>query len=830
MTFFYHKAILLFVFVSMTAQAATLVNLKVNFEDNSWREVIHKAYGRRKCVVENREDGGKCLKIPSSLMLKTQKFKYFRGKVKVSFDAKTTQIIPKGASWKVAWCSIYMVTRQGKSYGHRDVMCMSKPSGWKKYSLTLNGLRSDAGSFFVTLGNVGKSGTLWIDNLSIQIEAEGKQLCGDPGFTGAFAVDHWYCPKEGVDWDKLKLTVSRGKAEYQAGGFPDGGKSLHLKNTATFQSARYPYNGESLIFGGWIKQRNVTIGVRSWAKCGFQLVIYNEQGKVLGHLDLSTLRHGTWGWEYFSYFIPAGKFRRDAAYLEIWPRIFEGATGDVWFDQIQLIKLPIDAKFSRKYDTTKAVVSIDAAKPAAKTIRPVWNSTDMSYFMRLNEKVVRKALAMMRKNGVSVLRCREFLQGGKILKKIDSSGNPVYNWKYLDRTLDWAVKEQKFVLTPTLESTPQQIAEKPSKKAYMNRNAPKDAKLWGRIVEDTVNHWIERYGLEVVKKWSFECWNEPRASYYFWGTARQFVKIFNAYVDAMQRIEKKYNTRLIIATFSGISNSSFYKMIFDDLQKSGKLAAVNMISMHSYGGYVNSFSCLERNIRSIQKLVASYPAIKNSPLILTEVNGSTMPTPLNDSSIAAAWNVKTNLVYLNTGVKAGYFFAAIDYLYNRNNKKKYFCGYLGAFTKAGVPKPVFNSIVLLNKLSGAKRIPLSSSNEPVDGIAIMTKKSVKILLTSFDETKLNKSLHTKVKVVVNWPGITKKVKNIMYRVDKNHANSYTAWRQMGKPEINPEASAKLEKANQLVPEEVKSFKIKNGKLLFTLDMPVNSVIYLEFNK
>ncbi len=814
---------------AIAIQSASLINLDVNFENDQWNEILKRHYGQGKYQIVNTTATDKCLEIGNGVMLKTQTFKYFGGMIKIALDARTTDITPDATSYKVAWCSVSLVDKQGKVYGHHDLICTGKANGWKHYSVTLNNLRNDTSDFFVSVGNVGRNGTLWVDNLKIEIEMNGKQLCGDPGFNGQFAVDHWYYLKMGHDWDNLMLSTTNSTAEYQKDVFPDGGKSLHLKNTTTFHSARYAYNGEPLIFGGWTRQKDIKPGVREWAKSGYQLVVFDIQGRIIGHYDLSPFCEGNAPWTYFSSFIPAGAFRRDAAYLEIWPRIFEGATGDAWFASVQLIILPNkNNSHDTNYDAAKAFVTIDATNSTNEPIRPVWNATDISYFMTINENVAKTALSAMRKEGVSVLRCREFLKGGGILKKIDQSGKPVYDWTFLDNIIDWAVKEQNFTLTATIESTPEQIASKQSKSFY-NRSAPQDYQLWGRITEELISHWIERYGLNVVKNWTFECWNEPYSERYFQGTTDEFIQIFNSYINAMERLKKKYKAEFIVATSSDVNCSPWFKLIFDGLRENDKLSIIKVISMHVYSGYVNSFSCLKDSIGTIKVLVDSYPELKGAPLILTEVNGASMPNPINDSSAAAAWNVKANRVYLDNGVQSGYFFAAIDYLYSRDNI--YFTGGLGVFNKAGVPKPVFNSIVLLNRLQHGKRLPSIFSNEPLDGIAAMDPaNNLKILLTSFDETKLNEEYQTDVKVVVNWPSAPNRLNAIVYRIDSNHANSYVAWQKMGKPEISKSVTNILTEANELKIEPFSEFEFNNGKLIFNLKMPGNSVIYLEFKK
>lgn len=37
---------------------------------------------------------------------------------------------------------------------------------------------------------------------------------------------------------------------------------------------------------------------------------------------------------------------------------------------------------------------------------------------------------------------------------------------------------------------------------------PKQMSFWYNLVEATVRHWVTRYGLEEVRTWYFECWNE----------------------------------------------------------------------------------------------------------------------------------------------------------------------------------------------------------------------------------------------------------------------------------------------------------------------------------
>lgn len=440
--------------------------------------------------------------------------------------------------------------------------------------------------------------------------------------------------------------------------------------------------------------------------------------------------------------------------------------------------------------------------------------------------MVKSLLAELRKNGVEHLRLREFLQGCRILSRLDEAGDPVYDWTMLDSIIDWAVREQKFKLTATMESTPNQLATKPAKnpRVFCNRSVPRDFRLWGRVVRDTVEHWIERYGLETVKEWEFECWNEPFAQRYYQGSNEEFLKIFDAYVDALTSIEKKYGCRLKIGTFSGIGESPISLVVLNGMKEKGKLGAVNVISSHIYAGFVNSFDSLERSIRSIRAFTDGYPELRGAPMLITEFNGSSMGNPHTDSAVSAAFYVKACRVFLDTGVERGYYFGPVDYMYSA--RTKYFTGDLGMFTKNGIPKPPFGSQQLLHRLAGGRRIAFDSSNEPLDGIAVTDGGKLKLLLTTFDEARFDREDTIEVEAEVSDSRPFSRC--TLFRVDRTCANSYAKWRQLGRPEISAATDASLREAARLVPERFEAFESGKNGLRFRLPLPLNSVCYLEF--
>src|SRR5438034_4324995 len=53
-----------------------------------------------------------------------------------------------------------------------------------------------------------------------------------------------------------------------------------------------------------------------------------------------------------------------------------------------------------------------------------------------------------------------------------------------------------------------------------NVTPPKDHRQWATLIKKLVSHWLDRYGIEEMKHWNFEVWNEPNLRAFWTGTQR----------------------------------------------------------------------------------------------------------------------------------------------------------------------------------------------------------------------------------------------------------------------------------------------------------------------
>ncbi len=69
-----------------------------------------------------------------------------------------------------------------------------------------------------------------------------------------------------------------------------------------------------------------------------------------------------------------------------------------------------------------------------------------------------------------------------------------------------------------------------------NTTPPKELKDWGELVGALAKHCVERYGLEEVRQWKFEVWNEPNIV--FWaGTKGQYFDLYRESALALKNVD-----------------------------------------------------------------------------------------------------------------------------------------------------------------------------------------------------------------------------------------------------------------------------------------------------
>ena len=458
----------------------------------------------------------------------------------------------------------------------------------------------------------------------------------------------------------------------------------------------------------------------------------------------------------------------------------------------------------------------------------------------------------------------------------DANGKPVYNWTIVDSIFDTYVQRGMKPLAQ-IGFMPEALSTKPQPYKHDWKPGdpygkimtgwaypPKDYSKWAELVYQWVKHSVDRYGKKEVESWYWELWNEPNG--YWKGTMNEFFKLYDYTADAVKRA-------LPTAKIGGINiagtggegaqkwlNAFAKHCIQDTNYVTGKKGApVDMILFHAKGSpkLVNGHVQMNmgRQLKDIEmgfKFVASYPQLKNLPIVIGE----------SDPEGCAACGMHTNPenAYRNGTMYSSYTAASfarkylLADLYKVNFKgavswsfefedQPWFYGFRDLATN-GVDKPVLNVFRMFGMMKG-NRIAVTSNHgydlrtavdssfrrsySDINGMACAAADNATVMLWNYHDDDVKPEAE---QVTVQIKGIP--VKQVLlqhYRIDDEHSNSYEVWKNMGSPQ-NPSAEqiAELEKAGQLhllgSPEYIKT---GNGEATIKFSLPRQGVSLLKLD-
>jgi len=116
---------------------------------------------------------------------------------------------------------------------------------------------------------------------------------------------------------------------------------------------------------------------------------------------------------------------------------------------------------------------------------------------------------------------------------------PLYTFSYVDKVFDFILQTgaRPFV---ELGFMPRELATRTDTLFWWKAHCspPKDMRRWSQLVVAALEHWVERYGLQEVRQWRFEVWNEPNLVPYFWtGTRTQYFELYEATARAVKAVD-----------------------------------------------------------------------------------------------------------------------------------------------------------------------------------------------------------------------------------------------------------------------------------------------------
>lgn len=143
---------------------------------------------------------------------------------------------------------------------------------------------------------------------------------------------------------------------------------------------------------------------------------------------------------------------------------------------------------------------------------------------------------VQREIGFRYLRLHGLLTDDMGVYQEDSRGQPLYNFQYVDVLYDGLLVQH---IRPFVELSfmPRKLASGDATVFWWKGNItpPKDPARWSALVSALMRHWIERYGIDEVRKWYFEVWNEPDLKIFWTGTQQQYFDLYQTTALAIRQ-------------------------------------------------------------------------------------------------------------------------------------------------------------------------------------------------------------------------------------------------------------------------------------------------------
>ncbi|MBX9245810.1 beta-xylosidase [Actinotalea ferrariae] len=201
-------------------------------------------------------------------------------------------------------------------------------------------------------------------------------------------------------------------------------------------------------------------------------------------------------------------------------------------------------------DASPATLLIDGCAPSDQALRHVWS--ECLGAGRANEALrvdwqqhFREAVEVL---GARYVRFHGVFHDDMFVYRASNGGGfgpptplatPVHTYAYVDKVFD-AILDAGARPFVELGFMPRELATQTETLFWWKAHCspPTDMDAWVRLVTTTVEHWIERYGIDEVRRWPFEVWNEPNLVPHFWtGTRTQYFELYEATARSIKAID-----------------------------------------------------------------------------------------------------------------------------------------------------------------------------------------------------------------------------------------------------------------------------------------------------
>lgn len=430
----------------------------------------------------------------------------------------------------------------------------------------------------------------------------------------------------------------------------------------------------------------------------------------------------------------------------------------------------------------------------------------------------------------------------------DPEGHPIYDFSNLNKVFRAYVENG---LKPIVEYDYLPDALSRDKKGVsvgndegmtMINTGPNDWKKWSDLMKATTQNFVDEFGIDEVRTWYFEVWNEPDG----WPEEEWevFYKMYDLFVDAVTSVDSKlrvggpacYHEYFLKPFLNHVVNGTNYV--------TGKKGSrIDFISYHIYGlsgKWLNNEPHIQPQVQRfsqsvlwLKRLLKNYPTLKGTEFHVNEWGLSS-----NYYRTVAQY---PELEYRNSISSPLFLFKLVDALYQiedhynfptsmllywgfswEADEDEFFTGKRELLTAGNTPKPIQTGFEMLAQLQPKRlKVVKNKKSSRLGMIATRSQEKMVFLVYNYEESDGEKVSGNDI-INIQLSGLKNKLNYKVESIplDENNNNTYQTWRSMGSP-INSKSIdlEPLKKAATL--NKVKPFDLQtngDGELNFDVNL------------
>ncbi len=314
------------------------------------------------------------------------------------------------------------------------------------------------------------------------------------------------------------------------------------------------------------------------------------------------------------------------------------------------------------------------------------------------------------------------------------NGKLVYNWYYVDALYDFLLE---IGMRPMVEFgfMPPALASGTQTQFWWKGNVtpPKDFGQWGDLIYALVSHWKERYGLEEIRRWYYEVWNEPNLHGFWGGTKSEYFELYRHTALAVKRVDSQLRvggpatsnfvpderfdgeredfSKHLTHKVENLDGLKWHGVWIEDFLRfcEKEKLPVDFVSCHPYPtdwaldghgksrGRSRNKDSVQEDVRWLKDKVDA-SAFAGAELHLTEWSSSPSPRDCSHDWLPAAdYVVRSNLNCAGLADSLSYW-VFTDIFEEGGSGAEAFHGGFGMMNMHGVKKPTYHAYRFLNKL------------------------------------------------------------------------------------------------------------------------------------